>query len=228
VLLSRVEGHAGSEDLAIHCEPAVAALAEQILGSAPAITDTAQALRRSSQSAWELAQFDLALSSRGRLARRWIQAGQQVARARAWRPARWGLAGVLVANLIGLNAWAWHQDDLLQARRQQVKALLSQTFPRVRTIVDAPRQMERELAVLRQASGGLSARDLEVMLGAVGAALPPGAKPMGIDFSPGELALRGAGIDGAQMALLDGKLAALGYSARLDGDQLLVRSVAHP
>ena len=112
----------------------------------------------------------------------------------------------------------------MQAKRDQVKSLLTQTFPRVRTIVDPPLQMERELALLRQAGGGLAARDLEVMLAAVGAALPPGKSAAAIDFSPGEAVLKGVGLSESQMALFSGKLAGQSYSARLDGERLLVRA----
>ncbi|MEO8857090.1 MAG: type II secretion system protein GspL [Burkholderiaceae bacterium] len=222
-LLNRGASASPAEELPLLAEPAVAELAEQQLGRAPSILEPAEALRGSSESAWELAQFDLALSSGGRLARRWAQAWQQLLRAPAWRPARWGLLALAVANLVGLNAWAWHQDSLLQTRRQQVRGVLSQAFPQVRTIVDAPLQMERELALLRKASGGVSKRDLEVMLSALGAALPTGSSPTAIDYSAGELRLRGSGLDAGQVALVDGKLASLGYSARLDGEQLLLR-----
>ena len=213
-----------AEPPALVAEPAVAALAEQVMGRPALIQDTAQSLLASSASAWELAQFDLALSSGGRLARRWAQGWAQLARAAAWRPARWGLLVLLLANLVGLNAWAWRQDAAVQAKREQVKGLLIQTFPRVRTIVDAPLQMQRELALLRQASGGLSGRDFEVMLDAIGAALPPGQTPTAIEYSPGEAVVRGAGLNPAQLALVTGKLAGLGYTARLDGERLLVRA----
>lgn len=217
-------GAAELETLPLSAEPAVAGLAEQALARPAFILETAQALLASNRSAWELAQFDLALSSGGRMARRWAQGWQQFARAPYWRPARWGLIILLLANFIGLNAWAWRQDSALQAKRDQVKSLLTQTFPRVRTIVDPPLQMERELALLRQAGGGLAARDLEVMLAAVGAALPPGKSAAAIDFSPGEAVLKGVGLSESQMALFSGKLAGQSYSARLDGERLLVRA----
>ena len=204
--------------------PAVDALAEQVLARPAAIQEVELALLASSRSAWELAQFDLALSSGGRMARRWTSGWQRFARTPVWRMTRWGLAGLCVANLVGFNAWAWRQDNALQAKRQQVKTLLSQTFPRVRTIVDAPVQMEREVALLRQASGGLSGRDMEVMLGAIGAALPSGQGLTSIEFSPGEAVVKGAALDASQVALVSGKLSGLGYSARLDGDRLVVRA----
>lgn len=217
-------GAHGLEAAPVLAEPAVAELAEQLLARTVLIQPVAQGLLASGQTAWELAQFDLAISSGGRMARRWALGWTQFARAPAWRPARWGLVGLLLANLVGLNAWAWRQDAALQAKRDKVKSVLSQTFPRVKTIVDAPVQMERELALLRQASGGLSARDLEVMLGAVGAALPAGQTPSAIEFSPGEAVVKGVGMNPSQLALVSGKLSGLGYTARLDGDRLVVRA----
>ena len=158
------------------------------------------------------------------MARRWASGWRQFAHMPAWRLTRWGLAGLLLANLVGLNAWAWHQTNSLETKRQQVKSVLSQTFPRVRTIVDAPVQMERELALLRQASGALSGRDMEVMLGAIGGALPDGQVLTSIEFSSGEAVVRGPALDASQVALVSGKLSGLGYSARLDGDRLVVRA----
>ena len=210
--------------LTLIAEPAVAALAEQLFARPASIQEVELALLASNRGAWELAQFDLALSSGGRMARRWTSGWRQFAGTPVWRMARWGLIGLLLANLVGLNAWAWRQDTSLQAKRQQVKALLSQTFPRVRTIVDAPVQMEREVALLRQAGGGLSARDMEVMLGAIGGALPSGQTPTSIEFSPGEAVVKGVALDLSQVALVSGKLAGLGYTARLDGERLVVRA----
>ena len=210
--------------LPLIAQPPVAELAERLLARPASIQDTAQSLLASSRSAWELAQFELALSSGGRMARRSAQAWQQFARARGWRPARWGLVALLLANLAGLNAWAWRQDAALQAKRAQVKTLLTQTFPRVKTIVDAPLQMERELALLRQSSGGMAGRDLEVMLAAVGAILPAGKIPTAIEFSPGEVVVKDSGLNASQLALVSAKLSGLGYSARLDGERLLVRA----
>ena len=210
--------------LPLLAEPAVDALAEQVLARPASIQEVELGLLASSRSSWELAQFDLALSSGGRMARRWASGWRQFAHMPAWRMTRWGLTGLLLANLVGLNAWAWHQTNVLQTKRQQVKAVLSQTFPRVRTIVDAPVQMEREVALLRQASGALSGRDMEVMLGAIGGALPDGQALTSIEFSSGEAVVRGTALDASQVALVTGKLSGLGYTARMDGDRLVVRA----
>ena len=70
-----------------------------------------------------------------------------------WRAARWGVGLLAAAHLVGLNAWAWQERDALAAKQAGVRNALTQTFPKVQVVVDAPVQMERELAVLRQAAG---------------------------------------------------------------------------
>ena len=79
----------------------------------------------------------------------------------AWRPVRWGLAALLLANIVGLNAWAWQQQSSLNAKRTQMNNLLTQSFPSVKVVVDAPLQMSRELTALRQATGANAVQNLE-------------------------------------------------------------------
>ena len=209
-------------------EPAVAQSAERMLGRPAMVLPAAQMLLQSGFSQWELAQFDLATTGRGRMARRWAQAWVQLARGPRWRAARWGLGLALIANLVGLNAWAWRLDTNLVARRTQVRQVLTQAFPQVKTVVDAPLQMEREVALLRQSSGALSARDLEAMLSATGNAIAERAMPVGLEFSAGQLTVKGLALDPAQLDLASGKLSALGYSARAEGERLIVRAGGRP
>ena len=209
-------------------EPAVAELAEQTLGRPALMQLRAQRLLASSQSDWELAQFDLAISSGGRMARRGAMLWRQLAHAAAWRPMRWGLLLLLLANLAGLNAWAWRQEAALQARRGEIRQLLSRTFPRVKTIIDAPVQMERELALLRQASGALTDRDLEPMLALIGSAVAPGTGPTAIEYAGGETVVKGLALSAQQMASLSARLSVLGYGVRADGDRLVLRAGLAP
>ena len=217
------DGH-GPEAVTLVAEPAVADQAERLLGRPAVLRSAAEALLVCSQSDWELAQFDLTLSSRGRIARRWALGWSQFVRAPGWRAARWGLVALVVSNLVGLRAWAWHLDATRAARQLQVHQVLTQAFPGVKTVVNAPLQMERQMALLRQASGALSTRDLEPMLSAAGAALPDGLTPAGLDYSAGQLALRGVRLNPAQAELVAGKLSAQGYAAQIDGERLIVRS----
>jgi general secretion pathway protein L len=86
---------------------------------------------------WELAQFDQKLSGDGDGMKRIAShlAGI-LARAIAWRPARWGLIGLLLANVIGLNTWAWQQKNSLETKKTFLTNQLTQTFPQVKVVVD--------------------------------------------------------------------------------------------
>eukprot|EP01036_Dinobryon_divergens_P043684 gene43684-58187_t len=141
-----------------------------------------------------------------------------------WRAARWGAGVLVVAHLVGLNAWAWQERQALTAKQASVRNTLTQTFPKVQVVVDAPVQMERELAQLRQAAGSVSARDLEPLLAAAGAALPDGRLPNSIEYTPGELRLRGVTLAPDEESVVSGRLQAAGYRARVDDGSLLLRT----
>ena len=100
-------------------------------------------------------------------------------RSPAWRPVRIGLATLLALQIVGLNAWAWHQRQAIAERRTAQENLLRSTFPNVRAVLDAPLQMRRETDVLRAAAGRAGDTDLEALLGAAASAWPrrpgPGA-----------------------------------------------------
>ena len=104
----------------------------------------------------------------------------------------------------------------------------TQTFPKVQVVVDAPVQMERELAQLRQAAGSVSPRDLEPLLAAAGAALPDGRLPSSIEYTPGELRLRGVTLAPDEESVVSGRLQAAGYRARMDDGSLLLRTEVSP
>ncbi|RYF38626.1 MAG: hypothetical protein EOO25_16745, partial [Comamonadaceae bacterium] len=178
------------------------------------------------RSDWDLAQFDLASTGRTRLVRRLGLAWAQWMGSPEWRPARWALAVLLVAQLAGLNAWAWKERSALQAKRSQVRQILTQTFPRVPVVVDAPAQMDNEVAALRQATGAVSPRDLEPMLAAVADSARGAPAPGAIDFTRGELTLKGFQPSPADAAGLPAALAATGYDARPDGDGWVIRSTS--
>jgi general secretion pathway protein L len=100
---------------------------------------------------------------------------------------------------------------------------LTQTFPGVRTVVDAPLQMQRELALLRQSRGGITADDLEPMLAALGAALPAGSAPLAIEFTPGELAVRGLALEAPQREQVHAALRQRGYQLRVETGRWVVQ-----
>lgn len=200
-------------------DPAVAAQAEQALDRRLAPVPLHNWLLRAAQSDWNLAQFDLSLSSGARRGQRLRQALRQFRTAPAWRPARWGLAALLVAQLLGLNVAAWQERSSLDAKRQAVRQTLQQTFPNVTLVLDAPLQMQRELAQLQQAGGQLSGRDLEAMLSALGSS-GPGTAAQRLVYSPGELRLQAPEDQlRAQAQALQGGA----WNAQIDGQALRLR-----
>ncbi|WP_298214389.1 type II secretion system protein GspL [Acidovorax sp.] len=220
--------HPDDDALAVRAEPAVAALTEQILGQRATLYTTSQRALDAARGDWDLAQFDLASSSRSRALRKAGSLVSTLLNAPQWRAARWGAALLVLAHLVGLNAWAWQERQALAAKQAGVRAALTQTFPKVQVVVDAPVQMERELAQLRQAAGSVSARDLEPLLAAAGAALPDGRLPSGIEYTPGELRLRGVALAPDEETALSARLQAAGYRARMDDGSLLLRPEVSP
>ena len=101
------------------------------------------------------------------------------------------------------------------------------TFPKVRVVVDAPVQMEREVAALRQATGAASGRDAEAMLAALAAATPPGTTAASVEFNGAELRVKGLGAATAQPALAAG-LQAQGYAVRTEADSLVMTQRGTP
>ena len=212
--------------LVVRAEPAVVALAERTLGQQGqrvALHTTSQRALDAARGDWDLAQFDLASTGRTRALRKAGSAFSAALYAPQWRAARWGVGLLVVAHLVGLNAWAWQEQQALAAKQAAVRNALTQTFPQVKVVVDAPVQMERELALLRQAAGSVSARDLEPLLAAAGAALPLGQQPTGIEYTPGELRLRGVTLGADEEPALAARLQPAGYRARLDDGSLLLQ-----
>jgi general secretion pathway protein L len=172
----------------------------------------------------DLAQFDLAHTSRDR---RWaLLAGgfSSFLKAPSWRPARWALLAVVMGNLIGLNAWALREQSSLTAQRAQVRAVLTDTFPKIPVVVDAPLQMAREVAALQRASGSLAGTDLESMLSSFSAVVPVGYALDAIEYGVAELRLSGPALTPeAQLQVVAGMKAA-GLTATLQGEQWLIRA----
>ena len=205
-------------------EPAVATEAESVLGVRLPIVQRAARWLQAARGPWDLAQFDLASSNRVRAGKKLAAWWQQWRHGPQWRAARWGAAVLVVAQLVGLNAWAWKERRALEAKRDAVRSVLTRTFPSVKLVVDAPAQMAREVAALQQASGGASAADLEPMLAALGGVLPTGRVPSAIDFSGGQLRLRGLRLSPTELTQVSGQLGPRGYQARGEGDLLLVQA----
>jgi general secretion pathway protein L len=129
---------------------------------------------------------------------------------------------LVLVNVVGLNALAWKERASLEDKRETVRRTLRDTFPQVRVIVDAPVQMEREVAALRQQTGTGSPRDLDALLGALAVAVPPGRAPSALEYSSGQLRASGLSLTADELRNVSTQLRALGYSASTDGPVLLV------
>ena len=162
------------------------------------------------------------------MARRWRQWLALVLYAPTWRGARWGALVLLLAHLVGLNAWAWKLDARVRDQQQQLRSTLTQTFPEIRTVVDAPLQMRRQFDLLRRSGGALAPDDMESMLAALGAALPAGSHAKAIDFAPGQLSLQGLDLADSTQLALRSSLGAQGYRLEVQGDRLVMRAGDRP
>jgi general secretion pathway protein L len=206
-------------------EPAVAAPAERWLGASVKVQTQAERALQAVRSLWNLRQFDLAARHRGTRALRntlrlWLSP--------AWRPARMGLATLLLLQLVGLNAWAWHQRQALVQQRMAQESLLRDTFPNVRAVLDAPLQMRRETEVLRSAAGRAGDSDLEALLGAAASAWPEGQGPVQtLRFEPGRLTLSAAGWSEQQLSQFRDRLRPGGWAVEsAEGRVSLSRAAA--
>ena len=209
-------------------EPGVAALAEQLLQHPMELQQVPQRWLQAAQSGWDLAQSEFASSNRARAIKKLSLLWGDMMRAPQWRPARWGAIVLVAANLLGLNAWAWKERSALDAKRDAVRRILTNTFPQVKVVVDAPLQMEKEVVLLRQAAGATSGRDLEAMLGALAATAPP-MRPLGaLEYTGSELRLKGQPYTAEEARTLAASLRSLGYAAELRGDTLVVTAQVAP
>ena len=209
-------------------EPAVAALTEQLFKRSASLQPVGQRRLQAIQSAWDLAQFDLANSTGARTRKRLSESLVSLLRAPRWRSARLAVLALLLVNLVGLNAWAWREQSRITAQRGAIGEVLRSTFPQVRVVVDAVVQMNKEVALLQQASGAASARDMEVMLAAFGLVAPPGSIPTALEFSAGELRLKGLRLKPEEISAIAFKLKAQAYAVSMEGDSLLIKQGLTP
>lgn len=199
---------AGNAQATFTATPAVAAAAERWLGSPVTVRSEAEQALACARLPWNLRQFELAARRRGlravsSLGRQFMGPG--------WRPVRWGLGALVLVQVLGLNAWAWAQKRQIDQRRAAVDNVLRTTHPQVRSILDAPLQMQRETEVLRIAAGKAGDDDLETLLGLAAAAWPEGRAPLDrARFEPGRLVLPAPGWDQAAVQQLRSRLEVAG------------------
>jgi general secretion pathway protein L len=219
------------EALELLAEPPVAQQAEDLFQRPAQLVTPADRWLAASRSRWDLAQMALAQSGRARAARQLTAWWREALHAPLWRPARWGLALLLLINLAGLNARAWHEKNDLVARRAQIAATLTAAFPQVKVVVDAPAQMAREVQQLRQSTGSAAPRDLEPMLAAwasVDAAAQPTSIPAAIEYSPGQLRLTDVKLSADQVTQANERLRPQGYQIKTESDAAVLRTLDEP
>jgi general secretion pathway protein L len=209
-------------------EPGVAALAEQMLKRRVSLQQSAQRWLQAAQSPWNLAQFDLANSGHARTMKRLASGWQTFLGSPQWRAARWSSVLLVAIHLLGLNAWAWKEQTAQDDKRAAIRATLTSTFPAVTVIVDAPVQMERAVADLRQATGAASGQDLEAILGNLSALAPANSALTAIEFVAGEARLKGLNLGAAEASVLATRLQARGYATRAEADTLVIRQETRP
>lgn len=200
--------------------PAVVGAVERWLGAPATVLGDAERALQAAQGPWNLRQFDLAARHRGLRALRELLRGIALPE---WRPVRVALVALLLLNLVGLNAWAWRQDRLLRERQQAMTQLLQDTHPQVRTVLDAPLQMQQETDRLRSNAGRPGPAELEPMLAAAAAAWPEGmAPPQALRFEPGRLTLATPGWAEGQRAAFVDRARAAGYRAESQGQDMVL------
>jgi general secretion pathway protein L len=208
----------------VQAEPAVVALVSQRLGVQARLMAPGQHWLSAIANGWDLAQFDFQANAQTRRTKQVQRAVSHFLNHSTWRPVRWGLGLLLVSQLVGLNAWAWKTRTDWQNQQQSWSQLLKDTFPQTRLVVDAPVQMAKEVARLRQGSGQLAPQDLEAMLAAWGQALPPNlAAPTAWRYQTGQLFIQDFKASASEQNAITQSLNKLGYQWRADGTAWVMR-----
>ncbi|MFG6432377.1 type II secretion system protein GspL [Roseateles sp. LYH14W] len=204
--------------------PGVATAAERWLGTTVSVQTPAQRALAVIANTWELRQFDLAPRARGMRALRFVS--RDLMR-KPWQPVRWGVAALVVVQLLGLNLWAWLQNREVAERRAAVTATLTSAFPQVRAILDAPIQMQKQLDLLRISAGSIGEQDLEALLGAAASAWPADRPPAdALAFEPGRLTLPAQGWSPAQIDNFRAQLQSAGWQLDASEGKLTVGRAA--
>jgi general secretion pathway protein L len=208
--------------------PAAATAAEHWLGAPVAVMTEAERSLEGARDAkgnaalggLNLRQFDLTARHRGTRALRDI--GKRFL-SREWRPVRWGLAALLALNVVGLNVYAWQQRQAIGAKRMAMNELLKSAHPGVRSVLDAPLQMQRETERLRTAAGRAGDSDIEALMGAAASAWPDGVGPaQTLRFENNRLTLTAPGFAEPQMAQFRDRLRGLGFAVELSEGRMII------
>jgi general secretion pathway protein L len=194
------------------------------LGHTVNVMPPSQRLLQAARTLWNLRQFDLARRSRGIRA---LRDGMRKMLSPAWRPVRIGAVALVLAQIVGLNLWAWHQQSVINAKKQAMVSLVQETFPQVRAVLDAPLQMEREVQTMRGAAGKPNDTDFEPMLLAAASAWPAEQPPVDrLRYEPGKLSLAASAWPQPQIDEFRARLRPAGWSVVPSGDGQLTLSRA--
>ncbi|MBX3603949.1 MAG: general secretion pathway protein GspL [Piscinibacter sp.] len=180
--------------------PGAASAAEQWLGMPITVMSRAERSLQAARSLWNLRQFDLAQRTRGARA---LRDGLRRLSSPQWRPVRWGVAALVLAQVVGLNLWAWQQRSTVEARRVAIRNAVKAAFPRASDLDlqrDAAAVMQREVQAMRTLAGKAGDNDLEVLLAAAASAWPGDRPPVdNLRYENGRLSLAAAGWSDQQL-----------------------------
>ncbi|MEP7295644.1 MAG: type II secretion system protein GspL [Burkholderiales bacterium] len=201
--------------------PGAVAAAEQWLGAPVRVMAPGQRLLQAARSLWNLRQFDLARSNRGARA---LRDSVRQFFSTEWRPVRYGLGALVAAQIVGLNLWAWHQRDAIEAKQAAMQSLVKATYPNVNVQDvqrDADAVMQRETQALRTLAGKAGESDLEPMLQAAASAWPADRPPVeSLRFEPGRLTLSATSWNDAQVNQFRSLLSPGGWAVEMSEGRL--------
>jgi len=206
--------------------PGAVAAAEQWLGAPVRVMAPGQRLLQAARSLWNLRQFELARRNRGARA---LRDSARRFFSTEWRPVRIGVIALLIAQIVGLNLWAWHQRDTIETKQAAMQSLVKSVYPNVNAQDvqrDADAVMQRETQALRTLAGKPGDADLETMLQAAASAWPAERPPVdSVRFEPGKLTLSAAGWTDAQVTQFRSLLSPGGWAVEsIEGRLTLSRA----
>jgi general secretion pathway protein L len=182
-----------------------------------------QRLLQAARSLWNLRQFDLARRTRGGRA---LRDSARRFLSPEWRPVRLGLVVLVLAQIFGLNLWAWHQRAAIESRQTAMQNLVKTAYPNanpqdIQRNADAV--MQREAQSLRTLAGKPGDTDLEPMLQAAASAWPADRPAVEtLRFEPGKLTLSANGWNDAQVAQFRSLLRTNGWAVESSEGKLIL------
>ncbi len=224
-LLDSVGGSQAGTATPCVSEPACAALAEQLLQHPPEIAGRAEQMLSAAQGQWDLAQFAFSQSAQARRGHWLRDTARTLLHAPAWQPVRWGLVALVLLQVAALNITAWRSQQALAATQAQIRQTLTERFPQITLVLDAPVQMRRAVADLRQASGNASPRDLEALLQDLA---PAAAQWDTLEHSAGQATLTGFRVSPQADNRWQDRLEAAGWTVQLAGEPPVLTLKARP